>query len=297
MRTNSILNMLTVAVLGILVPGTIAQVPTKTPARIPAAAVGSGAQGQTKKAPVAPVTKSWTKEPDSFRDARFLSSSTDVRSKFEFDECVVDNPQPQICRFEFRLADVDLDGLITFSRDALVEARAIFEPDDFSTIRSIFVERYGEPTSIAGDRLAWMGKSVSIELTRSVPAESKQVVTFAAAHRLRHLLDAALGRLKGGTDLAFTRMQRKTDLALRFFAEDYYNRYELERDRAEAKREYERDKATADRAYEKDKSEADLQVGQFESASHSGFSITVNEYAIEVAKRKFDVQKRGAGAL
>ena len=132
------------------------------------------AKGQTTKGSAKAVTApvpipapapppEWTKEPDSFRGIKFLSSEAEARSQIKTEECKeVDGLKS--CYFTFKLGSTFVQGFLSFEADSFVQARGLFSVENTSPVRSVFEEKYGAPSVIDGQVWCWIGKTVSIDL-------------------------------------------------------------------------------------------------------------------------------------
>src|SRR5882724_4831723 len=99
---------------------------------------------------------------DTFRGASFLSSESEVRSRFEVKKCKEADQDEKTCDFEFSLLETKITGLLTFQRDALVDVSGVFLRDAFVVMRDAFSERYGKPISQTDEQIRWIGGAVKV---------------------------------------------------------------------------------------------------------------------------------------
>lgn len=216
----------------------------------------------------------WTKEPDSFRGALFLSSERDVKSKFEIANCRDGAHEERMCLFQFELGTSHMLGMLTFWRDSFVDVAVIFPPAQLTDIANILTERYGQPSSNTEQESSWLGKLVTIKIDQVMPLDRKAITDAVALTRYQSDLDSAMREY-----------QLRLDAALHIFELNFDRRAADESGR----------KAEAE--LERDKTAASDRLNAFKTFPYSSFSITVNSYSAELSQRKQSDTKQGAGVL
>jgi hypothetical protein len=212
--------------------------------------------GAAQKQSAANVAPTWTKEPNSFRGARFGSSEATVRSKFNVEECTADDAkEPNTCSFQFDISDTTAIGLLTFQNDSLVEVSGVFDPDSFATFRDVFVEQYGKPLSQVKQDMKWPGKVVSVLLYQTLPTDHRSIVT-----------KISLVRYKAQLNKALKLYQIQTDTAVKIF--------KINHDRMA----YDAKTQDSDRQYEQRRRDAETENEKFNAVRYGGFTMTLNDY-------------------
>jgi hypothetical protein len=159
------------------------------------------AKGQTTKGSAKAVTApvpipapgpppEWTKEPDSFRGIKFLSSEAEARSQIKTEECKeVDGLKS--CYFTFKLGSTFVQGFLSFEADSFVQARGLFSVENTSPVRSVFEEKYGAPSVKDGQVWRWIGKTVSIDLDGDLSGDRQRLVKEVADSAKAYELETA----------------------------------------------------------------------------------------------------------
>ena len=239
---------------------------------------------------------SWTKEPDSFRGAKFLASEAEVHTSFEIEKCWTKEPDEKTCYFYFDLADVFIEGLLTFNGDSLVEVTGVFTPERYPTVLDMFAERYDKPSAPSRDLATWKGRKVSIRLERDPKGDRRAIVDAVGTALHRWRLDSALELYEQVSDLKRLQYKNRMDSARTIYTLNN-NRYEYETAKKKAEDEYQQktrdDKIESDKHLEKVSSDHD----KFKAEKYSFFSLTWNEYAASAAKRKAEEKMKAVEGL
>lgn len=225
---------------------------------------------------------SWTKEPESFRGAKFLASETEVKSKLRIDNCVGQNNEEKTCFFFFNLANTPINAVAVFQRDALVSIGGVFSPSSFKTMLDVLIEAYDKPSISTVDRYQWAGKAITIKLERLGSEEQKDIVKaissgFCEAQRAAARdIDAFAANLDKEQDAE--RERNRVDLVVR----------------ADASMEALRRRAAN---YDKNATDAELRCRRFSSSVLSVFTVTENTYAVQVERRQREEKQKAANSL
>lgn len=231
----------------------------------------------------------WSKEPESFRGAKFLSSESEVRPKLEkMAECVNRDNDEKTCFFFFKLAGTEIDSVATFQNDALVSVNGAFSRGDFKTVLDVFTEAYGAPSGnsallLSGvDQYRWNGKSVSIWMERLVTDEQR-------------------GNLQTNTS-GVCSAQRAAARNINAFSQSLDQQADADRQRRGVDIEARADamaRALKEQEAEREKNDsyAESQCKRFSSGTYALFSITLNNYAAQVEKRKEKEKTKAADSL
>ena len=217
------------------------------------------AKGQTTKGSAKAVTApvpipapapppEWTKEPDSFRGIKFLSSEAEARSQIKTEECKeVDGLKS--CYFTFKLGSTFVQGFLSFEADSFVQARGLFSVENTSPVRSVFEEKYGAPSVKDGQVWRWIGKTVSIDLDGDLSGVRQRLVKEVADAAKDYELETAHQHLM----IAYKYGTRLPEAE----AEDRQRKADAERHRTE-----------------------------FSSGKYGAFSITMNTFSLELKDRE-----------
>jgi hypothetical protein len=231
----------------------------------------------------------WGKEPESFKGARFLASESEVRSTIRLPSpCVSRDYNEKTCFFFFNVASAEIVSVAIFQRDALVDVNGVFSQADFSTVLDVFTEAYGASsrTSVqlfsGGDQYRWSGKSVSIRLERSISDERR-------------------GNVKAIIS-SFCEAQRAAVRNIDAFSQNLYKQADADRQRsgvgiAARADAMVRSLEEQEAEHEKNVSYAESQCQKFSSRTYGLFSITLNNYAAQVEKRKEEEKSKAADSL
>lgn len=170
--------------------------PAQPPSGPSRSANGGQSTGSTKattalaQIPGFPPRPEWTKEPDSFRGIKFLSSEAAARSQVKTEECK-EADSIKHCYFTFKLGSTFVQGFLTFEADKLVQARGLFGVENTSPVRSVFEEKYGAPSVIDGQVWRWIGTTVSIDLDGDLSGERQRLVKEVAYAAKNYELETA----------------------------------------------------------------------------------------------------------
>ena len=204
---------------------------------------------------------SWSKEPESFRGAKFLASESEVRSKFQMADCISRDNDEKTCFFYFNLASAEIASVATFQRDALVDVSGVFSQDVSSTVLDVFTAGYDAAPSRNADQFSWIGRTVSIKLDRVVTGERRANVKAIVSTYCEAQLGVASKIASHAASLGLGSA------------------------------------ATQKADYERDVARAESQCQKFSSVTYGLFSITVNDYAVQIAKRSEEEKKKAASGL
>lgn len=150
-------------------------VPTSIPTSIPTA--------QPTAPPPIPTPYVWQQEPKAFRGVTWGTSEKDAKAALKFGFCTdsastIPSSKMRSCMSPFSLGGVSVTAIFQFMNDKLVAVGGHFPTEEYQTVRTAFVEKYGPPTaksstvqnrmnaSFEQEKLTWEGPKVAISLDR-----------------------------------------------------------------------------------------------------------------------------------
>jgi hypothetical protein len=223
---------------------------------------------------VANGVPSWDKEPDSFRGVKFGSAEGDVRATLKPWLCG-QSGDDGACYFHLDISSRQYNGIATFFNGRMSEVFCVFPESDFSAVRDVLVLAYGDPSRDDEDKaLWWTGRSVTAELNRSLPEGRKIKVNQIAVTRAKFELD-----------LALETHQRILNIALDLFKQTH-DRRASDKMAADASKDFEKDEASAIESRDR-----------FMARKYGSFSVSLNSYLNETARRANEQKKRDAAAI
>ena len=132
----------------------------------------------------------WIQEPSSYRLVRFGASFDEAQRTLSLRGCTKSHGEVN-CGGYFRVSDVYVDEMLTFSDEKFVEATWSFPSTSFEEVRRILSEKYGPPhhetrntvTNRMGgtfqdELLNWTGRTVTIGLQRFGGTLDKSTALF-----------------------------------------------------------------------------------------------------------------------
>ena len=127
----------------------------------------------------------WPQEPTAFRGIPWGSSEKDAKAITNTNFRCFNNQTEmsvgteRICNASFMLDPVGMTVLLIFSDGKFVSTVGDFNSDDYTTVRTVFVEKYGPPTTTSNsavktrmgveyqqEQLTWVGPNIHIKLSR-----------------------------------------------------------------------------------------------------------------------------------
>jgi hypothetical protein len=125
-----------------------------------------------------------SKAPTGFRDVPFGAEISAARSKLEFIGCETPNSEISMCHVEdFNLGDVSVVNQLIFKNNRFVAGTISFKPTDYEYVKSVFVEKYGTPSSKRatenGEVLKWtFSTTVVLLMQRSTASDGWSLATI-----------------------------------------------------------------------------------------------------------------------
>lgn len=120
----------------------------------------------------------WPQEPTSFRSVPFGATEKEAKQLLKMDLCL-NSTVGRFCSSKFQLADVMISSFMQFQAGKFEGVDGSFDSDDYSSIRSIFIDKYGPPTNtkasevhnraggtFSQETLEWIGPTIRITLSR-----------------------------------------------------------------------------------------------------------------------------------
>ena len=136
----------------------------------------------------------WPQEPDGFQDLKFGNTQTEVKTilKESVGQCY-EQQRNGGCQASTKIGDSLVFLTMLFKDKSLSLISGEFPSSEFMTLKPLFLERYGTPTSdkmdtvtnrlggkFENETLTWTGKNVSLTLERFHSSISKSNFTLSS---------------------------------------------------------------------------------------------------------------------
>jgi hypothetical protein len=136
--------------------------------------------------------KKWAQEPTAYRGVPFGAPMVEAREKLRFGAKQCKPAYGQLSKLipgttscylhgSLEVGRVRVSETLTFAHDRLAGVAMHFEANDFDSMKAVFLEKYGPPTSetktpvsnkmgavFQNEELEWQGPSIRISMTRFV---------------------------------------------------------------------------------------------------------------------------------
>lgn len=157
--------------------------------------------------------RAWPQEPTSFRSVPFGATEKEAKQLLKMDLCL-NSTVGRFCSSTFRLADVTVKSFMQFPAGKFEGVDGEFDSGDYSTVRSIFIDKYGPPTltnssevhngagaTFNQETLEWVGPVMRITLSRfgsKVTEGLFSIQTQASWEAVRRDAEAKRSKAKDG---------------------------------------------------------------------------------------------------
>ncbi len=158
--------------------------------------------------------RTWPQEPTSFRSVPFGATEKEAKKIVKTGLCFTLEAD-RGCSADFDLAGVQISSIMVFRADQLGRVQAKFPSSSFSSVRTVFIDKYGEPqsdkestvqnnagASFNQETLEWNGPNIFLQLKRYGSTISEGAFVVQTQKMLQDIYrDADAKRSKAKDDL------------------------------------------------------------------------------------------------